>query len=214
MPRKPTTPYGYIVFNKSGKVRKHIHQLSDDKLKQEEEVGRQFCDFLRGLCTNSVSYQMLDERDHDVLLTLDDRKVEVQITEISQREYLVPLEKEEYLSGESGFSEFYVGSDGEMYGVNASKRNGMILQRIHDKLSKNYVKPVQSDLWLLIFTSDMLLYPIFVQSGNMVKTSGLLGAERLCASNGCGPFDQVWLMVLGHKPYRIWPTQSGDLCPG
>ncbi len=38
MPKKPTSPYGYISFSKDGKVQKHISTLSQDKTIQEKQV--------------------------------------------------------------------------------------------------------------------------------------------------------------------------------
>lgn len=207
MPRKPTTPYGYIAFSKSGKVRKHISRLSDDKRKQEEEVARQFCEFLGRRNEMGISYRMLEERDHDFLLVRDGSEIVVQITEIAQREYLAPLSDETYRLGQSGFTNFYVGEDGQMSGVNVQKRDGMIAQRITEKCAK-YAKPSQNAFWLLIFTSDASLSPVVFEAGTRVETAALLTAKNLCASKGCGPFDQVWFMVLGLKPHRIWPHEN------
>lgn len=208
MPRKPTTPYGYIAFNKSGKVRKHISRLSDDKRKQEEEVARQFCDFFgRGNAT-SVSYEMLDECDQDFLLTSDDGQIEIQITEIVQREYLTELGHEKYRHEQIGFTDFYAGENGKIFGVDTVKRDGMIAQRISDKCAKNYQPPAKRGLWLLIFASDVLLSPRVISAGERAETNTLLVARNYCNSNGCAPFGQVWFMSLGLAPQRIWPPED------
>lgn len=211
MPRKPTTPYGYIAFSKSGKVRKKVSRLSDDKREQEEEVARQFCYFLRRANRASVSYEMLDERDQDFLLTIDHCTSEVQIAEIVQREYLTKLDDEKYRRGQTGFTDFYAGENGHMFGVDTAKRDGMIAQRISDKCARNYQPPAKRGLWLLIFASDVLLSPRIISAGERLETNTLLVAKDHCDSNGCAPFDQVWFMSLGLAPQRIWPPEDSEL---
>ncbi|HRE61827.1 MAG TPA: hypothetical protein PL096_12035 [Micropepsaceae bacterium] len=207
MPRKPTTTYGHIAFSKSGKVRKHTYRLSDDKRKQEEEVANQFCKSLGSRREENIKYRMLDERDHDFLLLGNNYNVFVQITEIAQREYLTPLDHHAYLLGQSGFTEFYVGEDGKMSGVDSHKRDSMIRQRIADKCAKNYAKPTGNELWLLIFSSDSMLSPVVYQTKTRIELPSLLAARSFCALKGCEPFDQIWFMALGLPPNKIWPHE-------
>ena len=208
MPRKPSHPYGYIAFSKSGKVRKHISRLSDVKQEQEEEVARQFCKYLPRDDEELARFESLPDRGHDFLLHFRGQDIEVQITEIVQREYATPLTTEEYHSDRTRFAHYYVGEGAQMLGIDVTKRDGMFVQRIEQKRNKHYQRPKNNGLWLCIFASDAHLSPVSYQAGELVKSAPLLNAETYCASEGIAPFDQVWVMVLGLRPHRVWPREN------
>ena len=83
MPRKPTTPFGHIVFGADGSVQKVMTTLSDTKEQQEKNRAQEFASWLEPCAYAS----QLPERDHDFLLYLGSDEIEVQLTEAVELEY-------------------------------------------------------------------------------------------------------------------------------
>ena len=99
MPRKPTQPYGHVAFGKDGSVRKVVGELPGEKFEQEREVGQNFAAKLSRMFDQHISLEMCEEDNHDFYLNFDHHKVLVQATEIVSRDYLRPLEVDDFVNG-------------------------------------------------------------------------------------------------------------------
>ena len=99
-PRKPTQPYGYVAFAKTGRVTKHMFKLSDVKDIQEREVTEKF---VQQIMTQYPDIKInvvdsLSEADQDFLLHTNHGKITLQVTEIPERDFTFRISEEEYKS--------------------------------------------------------------------------------------------------------------------
>lgn len=208
MTRKPSQTYGHIAFSKSGKVTRQVYTLSNVKRKQEDQIAKIFCEQLPREQFGKVEWAPLAEDDHGFRLVSDKLCAEMQITELSPYEYMKPLTNEEWLEGTSGFDHFAQGEGGKMFGIDTTKRDSLIVERIRLKQGKHYPRPKEGELWLCIFSNDAFVVPYAYQGGKRIKSKAMELAEVHCQSTGIAPFDSVWFLFLSGRPYRIWPPED------
>ena len=204
MPKKPTEPFGHIAFGKDGSIRKHVDVLPDQKSEQELEVGRRFASGLTKVSGEEYEVLPCEENYHDFWLKTDSIETLVQMTEIVSRDYLRPLSAEDYRNGNHTYTDFVVGENGAIFGVDQEAKANVLLERIKNKLSKNYGRP-SKPLWLLVWTvrAD---FSAFYKMGGMPSISpSVVKARKYLANNDPGPFDAIWFSQLGISPARVWP---------
>ena len=204
MPRKPTTPFGHVAFGKDGGARKYVERLSSDKQGQEAEVGRRLAARLSELTGRHHIAVPCEENDHDFWINTSSSVVQVQATEVVSRDYLVPLTVDQFANGQHSYIETIFEGEGTIFGVDRSRKDRVLIEKLKRKLSKNYAKSSAS-LWLLIWTVRSDFMPFFTQAGSEeVGTSVTLLREWL-DEFGCNPFDEIWFLHLETNPKRIWP---------
>lgn len=209
MPKKPTSPYGYISFGKTGPVEKVDRTLPTDKVGQEQEVALRFTEGLSASHGHHYGAELLDEVGHDArLIPLRDgfTPVWLQIAELSFREWAVPLSENDWIEGTHGFGTVTFLGDGKYFGIDEARRDHALAKVMSGKLAKNYQKPRDAPLWLLIFTvAPGGGHFFWHESGRLRRAAAVDIAHMHLRSEGSGPFEQVWVQTGDLRPERIWP---------
>ncbi len=133
MPKKPTTPFGYISFSKDRKVDKKIFQLSDDKAVQEKEVAESFVTAFNKHPEHRkiIDWSALPENDQDFLLKFGNAEVLLQVTELVEREFVIPMTEEEYNAGQS--TDAYLKDGGPIpWRIDIEKRDEALARIFHE----------------------------------------------------------------------------------
>jgi hypothetical protein len=209
-PSKPTEPYAYINFSKSGKVSKHTCKLSSDKELQEKEVIEIFKNGLTKKHPELKIYKIIDlpENDHDFKIQTNIGEIELQLTEIHEREYIRQITKEEYNSGK--YKKYILKKSGEIpWGVDEEKLDNCIRLAIERKLKKYYEKSKDSILWLLIFSTSTYITPSFCTGGETRVSKGYIIANSYLSKVDKNPFDKIWFTDLLTNPIKIWEKNKG-----
>jgi hypothetical protein len=210
-PRKPTQPYGYVAFAKTGRVTKHTFKLSDIKDIQEREVADKF---VQQIMTQHPDVKIhgvkaLSEADHDFLLHTNHGKITLQVTEIPERDYTFPISEEEYKSGRH--KSFLVKKNGKIpWAVDESRRDTSIQRAIENKLAKHYAKGTNENLWLLVFSTSTYLTTVYYEGGSRRESMAYQIARDYVARTTNNPFDEIWYMNLLTRAVRIWPAEENN----
>ena len=210
-PRKPTQPYGYVAFAKTGHVTKHMFKLSDIKDVQEREVADKFVQQIMtqypDIKINGVD--SLSEADHDFLLHTNHGKITLQVTEIPEKDYTFPISEEEYKSGRH--RSILVKKNGEIpWAVDESRRDTSIQRAIEKKLAKHYAVSTNENLWLLIFSTSACLTTVYYEGGKRRESMGYQIARDYVARATNNPFNEIWYMNLLTRAVRIWPDENNN----
>ena len=209
MPQKPTQPFGYIAFAKSGSVTKHMDQLSGIKEDQELQVVVNFVDAYTRLQLGPsiTNVRPLEQNNHDAIACMNGLPLQIQVTELVQRAYTFEMTQEEFDAGK--FKEAVQLSDGARpHRIDTTLRDEAIWRVIEKKLSKSYSVPARGALCLLVFTTDALYDTESVRAGVPTASAALQNARNMLASQGSGPFSDVWFTNLQTRPVHIWPVAS------
>jgi hypothetical protein len=205
-PKKPTAPFGYLNFSKSGRVEKRMFQLPHDKGGQELEVMNKFAEQVGKL---SDGYQVtaitsLPEKDQDFLLQTSDGEITVQLTELVVREFATPISSEEYNSGR--FASVISHQNGELLRVDKERRDSSIRQAIEKKVAKNYAKCAGEILDLIIFSTSSYLLTVYYSGGQRRESVAFRTAQNYAATLENHPFDRIWYFNMVTNPVKIWPS--------
>ena len=204
-PRKPTTPFGVIVFSKSGKVSRRLELLSTNKDEQQSQVAQRFCEGLR------KSYR-LEAGDAspvagtfpDAMISVDGKPIDLEITEIVQsRDFELPpiplTPEQRALLGR------YTPDPKPNVQLDEAKRRTSLWRAIDGKLKKNYPTGGARPLWLLVFSTSPAIETLYIQDGVLRVGEPLRIARLVLAVRGPGPFQQIWFTNLLTRPVRVWP---------
>ncbi len=207
MPKKPTTPYGRIIFGKDGKVRRHIETLPSTKLGQERMVSEKFADLLRCHCGMSVSsVELLEEANHDARLSIDGKEVVLQVTEVPPRDFELP--RGEPIKGDPRAFAFFSAISSEGHSIDVDKLNFSLLRIIARKLEKRYAPERSGPLWLLIFSTSPFITTEYLENGALKIGSPMQTARSYFAERSWRPFDEIWFTNLQTRPVRILPVDA------
>lgn len=209
MPKKPTQPYGYLTFSRSGKVSKEMFELSNVKETQEAEVGRSFVAAFNssGGERQITGVSPMEQADHDFSARVNGAELHVQITELVDRSYTFPMSDEEYNAGR--FGEAVQKAAGERpWRIDAALRDEALWRVIEKKLQKNYARPQQGELWLLVFTTAPLYLTEYVEAGVPRNSRALEYARERLQEVRLGPFSEVWFTDLKTRPVKICGSTS------
>ena len=203
-PKKPTEPFGYISFSKSGKAKKRMFELSSDKETQEAEVAEKFIESHNKQVLNfEIKQQIkLPEKDHDFLFETSKGKIFAQITELVQRSYAFPMTQDEFDNGIYQES-IYVGPTELPLGVDIEKRDFALKSVIENKINMHYSKPKDSELWLIVFSVTQYLTEYF-EAGVFTKSPGLEIAQEYLRTCSTNPFDQIWYLPPITRAVKVW----------
>lgn len=204
MPKKPSQPFGHIIFGKDGSVRQIIERLPDVKKEQEREVGERFAAGLKRLFKKTVEIKLLKENDHDFLIKIERQDIVVQATEIVTRDYMHPLTVDDFVHGRHPYSETVQLGSEAIFGINIVEKEEVLLKRILAKIKRNYAKP-KGPFWLLVWTTCSDFMPFWIQSGQPQTSSSVSFARKYLADHGSGPFNEIWFLDVQIAPSRIWP---------
>ncbi len=198
MPRKPTTPFGYIAFGKDGTVSPHIEQLSSTKSEQELRVGTSFVRHALNLCGETASVRLLEENNHDFAILLGDAPLAyVQCTEIVYRDFLAP-------TGTAASESILI--EGQLCPVDITKRDETLRVKIENKLKKHYSKPEGVELWLLIWSvTGYLAFYQASSSGKLIVPESVQRARDFLQESSAEPFDKILSFNMLTRPTVIWP---------
>jgi hypothetical protein len=206
MPKKPTSPFGYIAFGADGSVKKCIQTLPDIKEFQEKEVSQKFAKELECMTGQKYAPKSLPENDQDFLLN---DSILVQATEIVYRDYLCPVKLEDYINGRHSFTQFVSFGPEDMRGVDNKAKDDVLLKRITNKIG-HYSKP-EKPLWLLVWTVCFDYNLFWNENGNTQIAPALYIALEYLFKNGCHPFDAIWFYNLSFAPCQIFPPVNYGL---
>jgi hypothetical protein len=205
-PRKPTKPFGFISFSKDGKVTPQISRLPEIKTGQEIQVAQIFSAQLQrdhGISiTNLVPLQ---EKEHDIRCTIGERNIKIQITEISEKGFILPPGSQDPNNPKS----IALFSAVDLVGVqiDSEKKSGSISRAIETKLDKYYASEKGFSIWLLIFTTSPFIDTLVWDGKNIIVCEPLIRARKLLEKRSSAPFDEIWFTDLKTRPVRIWPPE-------
>lgn len=203
-PRKPTVPFGSIVFGDDGSVRRSISKLPETKVAQELEVANRFCELLRKYQGLDVSAPIsLDEFGHDAAITVMGISVQLQITEISPREFELPPGSPN--QGDPKAIGFFSATSTFATSLDIDALNESVLNAIRRKIEKHYVREVHTKLWLLVFSTSPFIKMEHFKDGELKIGEPLRRARAYFDSNPWLPFDEVWFSNLQLRPVRVLP---------
>lgn len=211
MPKKPTTPFGFIAFGKDGSIRREISSLSANKSDQENEVACRF-HLLANLGEfGGATIEQLPENDHDFCIKGTDGSIlaSVQCIEIVSRDCGTIITMDQFARGPLGSSEHIALSESELLEVDAARRDLVLIEKIKKKLSKMYAKPKDRELWLLIWSVAPIFIGSYIQSQKRVISQPVRLAVDYLNLNGSGPFDRVFYFNMLSIPDQIWPPPTG-----
>lgn len=206
MPRKPTSPFGYIAFSKSGRVTKVMHQLSEVKEEQEMQVSSNFVEAYNSLNLGPKLENLcqLGQRDHDAIVYMRGVSIQLQITELVARSYTFEMNDDDYNSGR--FTEAVQLSYGSKpHRIDPTLRDEALWRAIEKKIAKSYSPPQNGALWLIVFSNDVLYKTEYIDAG-VPAISKALHIARTNLTFGAGPFAEVWFTNLQTRPVRVWPA--------
>lgn len=205
--KKPTEPFGYISFSKSGKVEKHMERLSLDKPIQERQVADIFVaayneSFPR---TPFKECRPLPENDHDFVLVGQNSEIDLQITELVSRAYTFEMTQEEYdrCAWKVATLKEYGGLP---WRVDTEKRDAALYMQIAKKQDKRYAKSTCRKLWLLVFTTDVLYETEYVSAGTLRTSAALSQAREKLKKQDNVAFENIWFTNLQTRPVLVWPA--------
>lgn len=207
MPRKPSEPYGYIDFSKSGKVEKHMELLSPHKPAQEKQVVESFVAAFNAEFPERrfKDCRALPENDHDFVLVGQDGEIDLQITELVSRAYTFGMTREEY-----DRAAWMVAVQKE-YGaqplrIDIEKRDSALYVQIAKKQNKRYAKTAGRDIWLLVFTTDVLYETEYYSAGKLQTSTALTFARKNLRKQNDHAFEKIWFTNLITRPVLVWPA--------
>jgi hypothetical protein len=202
--RKPTQTFGDIAFSKDGKVTQHLTQLSEHKPTQELEALKNFIKLFNAIYPNRriTFIRQLEERNNDFIIKVDDKEIEIELSELVDRSFTVQMSQEEYDSGKW----FHVVQ--KEYGklpwrIDPGKRDNALTELIKGKISKGYSKSTIRPLWLIIFATFMYETE-YSQGGEVNLSPGLLISRSYLQSETRNIFDEIWFTDLETRPVCVW----------
>jgi hypothetical protein len=207
MPKKPTEPFAYLNFSKSGRVSKHVTQLSDTKSEQEMQVGVRFVEGFNGLGNGRKIAQLrpLAEADQDFSAYVSGVPLQVQLTELVDRSYTFEMTMDEYNAGQ--FHEAIQKGYGAMpQRIDPELRDDALWVAIAGKLRRRYAAPEAGEFWLVVFTTQALYLTECVEAGVPRVSEALRRARSRLVDYGPLPFTEVWFTNLQNRPVRVWPV--------
>jgi uncharacterized protein (DUF433 family) len=207
-PKKPTQPYGRIVFSKDGSVSKQMFRLSDEKQTQEREVIERFANLYNEIDDgNQISeIRQLPEYDHDFSITLGKVKVQVQLTELVERSFISPITEEE-VKTKKGEDIALKWSGGVLFRIDIEQKNAALTNLIKQKLDMNYAKSSDTFIWLVVFSTSPYCME-YVKGGQLYMSEGLAQAQEYLKGLSRIVFGEVWFTNLQTRPIKVWPISS------
>jgi hypothetical protein len=208
-PQKPTQPFGYTAFSKTGKVSRVDYRLSSEKELQEKQAIDRFIE-VYNICFPDLiitDVQQLPENDHDFNVKIGNKSTIIQLTELVDRTFTFPLTEDEYKHKiwdayiQKGFGEI-------LWGIDIRKQNDALTDLIKLKLSKNYGANSDEDIWLVIF-STFIYEAESSQNGKKIVSEGLKKARQFLEQTDSVVFSKIWYSNLITIPVLIWPTNNG-----
>ena len=183
MPKKPTQPFGTIIFSKDGKVRRDIEQLSEDKVEQEKGTIDKIAEQFGRIGRPMTDIKQLPESGHDFQATCDGYPVTIELTELASRDFHDPITCEVDIEAEAA----------------------ALSNSINGKLDKHYSKAKRSKFWLVVFST--YAYSTEYWQGGVKKCSqGLVNARGVLVTRSDNPFDEIWFSNLVTNPVKIFPV--------
>lgn len=200
--KKPTQSFGYINFSKTGKVSKHISQLPDIKEDQEKDIAIRFIDSLNRNIENPLFFiKSLSENDNDVLLSDSNKEIEVEITELTNYDYAIPLVNGKFIDKPKSQRIEYLKRD-YPYTTDPQKYISALMVEIKNKINQNYSKNKNRELWLLVFCLSH--YEVeYWTSGKKIESESLILARNYLNSTEHG-FDKIWFYHPDINPTLIY----------
>jgi hypothetical protein len=208
MPKKPTQPFGRLMFSKDGSVKRSMYHLSDVKDIQEREALERFVDtFNRFVCDPIITdIRQLPENDHDFVVKVSGITTHVQLTELVDRMFTFPMTEEEYQAG--NWQACIHKRRGEIpWHLDIEKQDQALTDLIAIKVAKHYAKQENSRLWLVIFST----YPYsteYMSEGHFQVSEGLSRAREYLNKSVSVGFNEIWFTNLQSRPTKVWPTPS------
>jgi hypothetical protein len=216
MHKKPTRPFRYITISPTRRFVTIADKLPDEKSLQEREVLQRFVDYYNLSDTNGVTLilrSLLPENDHDGVIDYRSQTVNqtihCELTELVSREFLRKLQDSKKSDLPDVHSAMYMDGD-ELFLLDEDRRNDALRNVIHQKLQNHYERPLEYQLWLIIFSTSY--YPLSEFSDEQYEvdrfnpSKGLVHAQEHLADNQqSSPFDAIWFFDLVHAPLQIWP---------
>lgn len=204
---KPTQPFGYINFAKSGQVTSHIKTLPYEETSQEESVVGQFASMLqssKGIKLENVS--KLPQDDEDFISKLDNKNITIQLTELTNYNFAEPIsldkkqlsEKEKVLIIQTGK---YV-IDLDRYGY---EYDNALKKCIEKKVNNFHSKPTNGQFWLVVF-STFLFSTEYWQASKKEISQGLQLARDFLRETKNNIYDEIWYFYLETNPVKIYPA--------
>jgi hypothetical protein len=204
--KKPTRPFGTIVFGKDGSVRRKVSQLSEVKVAQEQSVIESFCNGLKQFHGRSVGdIRNLAERDHDASAVVDGRLVQLQVAEIVQRGFELPAGAPN--RGDPKAIAFFDATSKNATSLNIDEVNDSVVSAIERKLQKHYAKPTSSALWLVLFTTSSFIPMEYLENGRLTIGEPLRRVREHFRAKSWQPFDEVWFTDLRTRPVQVLPSE-------
>lgn len=206
-PKKPTKPFGVISFSKDGKVTPEISKLPSTKIGQELQVAQMFFEQLQTYYGVSIgNLVQLHENEHDVQCTIGEEQVKVQITEISEKEFILPTGRQDPNNPKS--IAHFSAVDRVGVQIDSEEKNGSICRAIERKLDKHYASEKGVSIWLLVFTTSPYIDTLLWDGENTIVCEPLVRARKLLEERSMEPFDEIWFTNLINRPVRVWPLET------
>lgn len=146
--------------------------------------------------------RQLTERDHDFIVEVDGVTTDIQLTELVDRSFTVPITAEEYDSGK--WSHYVLKASGGIpWAIDPAKKDRALFEVIQRKISKNYAKSADRPLWLVVFAT-FIYETEYVVAGEPRISSGLQNARDYLRTEERNAFDAVWFCDLETRPVCVW----------
>jgi hypothetical protein len=189
--RKPPKSASILRFPKHGKVTREERSWPTAQADQELEIAEMFAALLEEWNGRKLlDLRPLAESDHDVGARVGDTRVEIEVTELVTREFVIE---------ELGPGAFRIDTEG---------LNDALTERIRAKVDKGYTKSTGVRLILLVYSLDpggleFLGHNTTQPDGTpeVLVPEGLRRTQQFAAENA-GPFDEIWYVVptAGSRP--------------
>jgi hypothetical protein len=203
---KPTSPYGFVAFSKSGEVDISLSNLPTVKDDQEAEVAQIFARHLiRYFGLSVTDLARLPERGHDAAMTINGQRVVLQITEICQKEFELPPGSPD--PGNPNSIGHFSAVSKEAIQLDSTKRDDAIGRAMQKKLDRHYARDRDAATWLLVFTTSLHILTEVLCEGALVIQEPLRRAREFAAVRSLDPFSEIWFSNLVTRPTRIWPLR-------
>lgn len=185
MPKKPTQPFGAMIFSKNGKVKPDTKKLSEDRTEQEKGAINIIADQFRRMGRPIIDVKQLPESDHDFEASCDGKRVIIQLAELVSRNF----------------------HDPDTFILDTAAEAAALTNVISGKLNKHYARPNGSEFWLVIFST----YPYateYWQGGVRKVSEGLMNVRKMLTGCTDNSFDEIWFSNLQTNPVKIFPVES------
>jgi len=162
----------------------------------------------RNLCTGITGYKRRPEDGRVFVIDTKKGEISLQMAEITERDFTLPISRTEYDSGRYGH--FVAKAPGEIpLAVDNDRLSTSIQRKVRAQLETPFAKSEHEIAWLLVYSNSGYPEVDCCVRGNKMDGEAVCVARDYLKNHEQVMFDQIWYTNLVTLPVRIWPHHTG-----